>query len=95
METIRDQRAVIDRRRLSTSLADAGAQSDAALLEVLKRALAQGRAEIRRRFEAEARAEDAGLRVGHETCFLMDQLIRTLGKFPTNTEFLARIRNVL
>ncbi len=25
----------------------------------------------------------------------MDQLIRTLGKFPTNTEFLARIRNVL
>ena len=25
----------------------------------------------------------------------MDQLIRTLGKFPTNVEFLARIRNVL
>jgi transcription termination factor Rho len=25
----------------------------------------------------------------------MDQLIRTLGKFPTNAEFLARIRNVL
>jgi transcription termination factor Rho len=25
----------------------------------------------------------------------MDQLIRTLAKFPTNTEFLARIRNVL
>ncbi|MFI5017153.1 MAG: [protein-PII] uridylyltransferase, partial [Dongiales bacterium] len=87
METIRDQRAVIDRRRLSTSLADAGAQSDAALLEVLKRALAQGRAEIRRRFEAEARAEDAGLRVGHETCFLMDQLIRTLYDYTTQQVF--------
>ncbi|HSY85114.1 MAG TPA: bifunctional uridylyltransferase/uridylyl-removing protein, partial [Verrucomicrobiae bacterium] len=87
METIRDQRAVIDRRRLSTSLADAGAKGDAALLEVLKRALAEGRVEIRRRFEAEARAEDAGLRVGRETCFLMDQLIRTLYDYTTQQVF--------
>ena len=87
METIRDQRAVIDRRRLSTSLADAGARGDAALLEVLKRALAEGRAEIRRRFEAEARAEDAGLEVGRETCFLMDQLIRTLYDYTTQHVF--------
>jgi len=54
---------------------------------VLKRALAQGRAEIRRRFEAEARAEDAGRRVGHETCFLMDQLIRTLYDYTTQQVF--------
>jgi len=87
MEPIRDQRAVVDRRRLSSALADAGAESDQALLEVLKRALAQGRAEIRRRFEAEPMAEDAGLKVGHETCFLMDQLIRTLYDHTTQHVF--------
>jgi [protein-PII] uridylyltransferase len=87
MDAIHDQRAVVDRRRLSTALADAGPQGDAALLEVLKRALAQGRAEIRRRFEAAARAEEAGLKVGRETCFLMDQLIRTLYDYTTQDVF--------
>ncbi len=87
MDAIRDQRDVVDRRRLTTALADAGPKGDAALLEVLKTALAQGRAEIRRRFEAEGMAEDAGLKVGRETCFLMDQLIRTLYDHTTQRVF--------
>src|SRR5215469_3465871 len=87
MDAIHDQRAVVDRRGLSTALADAGAKGDAALLEVLKQALAQGRAEIHRRFEAGARAEEAGLKVGRETCFLMDQLIRTLYDHTTQQVF--------
>jgi [protein-PII] uridylyltransferase len=78
MELLRDQRAILDRRKLSAALAEAGSAGEAALLPVLKAALAAGRAEIRRRFDAEALAEDAGLRVAHETCFLMDQLIRCL-----------------
>jgi [protein-PII] uridylyltransferase len=78
MDLIPEQRAIIDRRRLSTALVEAGDSGDAALLEALKTALAQGRSEIRRRFEAAARAEEAGERVGRETCFLMDQLIRCL-----------------
>src|SRR5262249_52475100 len=76
MEAIREQRAIIDRRRVTTALAEA--VGDAALLDVLKEALAAGRGEIRRRFEADARSEEAGLDVGRETCFLMDQLIRAL-----------------
>src|SRR5215472_14266451 len=87
MDAIHDQRAVVDRRRLSSALANAGPKGDAALLEVLKRALAQGRAEIHRRFEAAARAEEAGLKVGRETCFLMDQLIRTLYDYTTQQVF--------
>ena len=87
MDAIHDQRAVVDRRRLSSALANAGPKGDAALLEVLKKALAQGRAEIHRRFEAGARAEEAGLKVGRETCFLMDQLIRTLYDYTTQQVF--------
>jgi [protein-PII] uridylyltransferase len=78
MDAIRDQRAIIDRRRLSSALAEAGERGDAALLHALKTALADGRAEIQRRFETSARAEEAGETVGRETCFLMDQLIRCL-----------------
>ncbi len=78
MEAIRDQRAIIDRRRLSPELAEVGPQGDGPLLEVLKSFLNAGRAEIRRRFESDARSEEAGLNVGRETCFLMDQLIRAL-----------------
>jgi len=87
MELVRDQRAILDRRRLSAALAWAGERGEAALLDCLKKALAEGRDEIRRRFEAEARAEDAGLRVSHETCFLMDQLIRCLYDYTTEQVF--------
>ena len=83
MELVRDQRAILDRRRLSDALVEAGERSEGALLDVLKTALAAGRAEIRRRFEAEALAEDSGIRVSHETCFLMDQLIRSLYDYTT------------
>jgi [protein-PII] uridylyltransferase len=78
MEAIRDQRAIIDRRQLSPDLAEAGPRGDAQLLDVLKQVLSAGRAEIRRRFEGDARSEQAGINVGRETCFLMDQLIRAL-----------------
>ncbi|HEY2890511.1 MAG TPA: hypothetical protein VGJ31_07775, partial [Dongiaceae bacterium] len=78
MDAIRDQRAIIDRRRLTSDLAEAAPRGDGALLDVLKRAHSASRAEIRRRFEADARSEAAGEDVGRETCFLMDQLIRAL-----------------
>ena len=78
MEALRDQRAILDRRQLSSELAEEGPRGDRALLEVLKLALAAGRAEIRRRFESGARSEAAGLNVGRETCFLVDQLLRCL-----------------
>src|SRR5262245_47581489 len=78
MDGILEQRAIIDRRRLSSALVAAGDSGEAALLEALKEALSQGRSEIRRRFEAASRAEEAGERVGRETGFLMDQLIRCL-----------------
>src|SRR4029077_4235388 len=85
MDAIRDQRAIIDRRQLTSDLGEA--KDDAALLEVLKRALAAGRAEIRRRFEADARSEEAGQDVGRETCFLMDQLIRALYDHTTQIAY--------
>ena len=87
MDAIRDQRAIIDRRRLTSDLAEAGSRSDAALLDVLKQALSAGRAEIRRRFEADARSEGAGEDVGRETCFLMDQLIRALHDHTTQIAY--------
>ncbi len=89
MEAIREQRAIIDRRRLTADLAEA--EGDSALLDLLKAALAAGRAEIRRRFEADARLEEAGLDVGRETCFLMDQLIRAL--YDHTTEKVYPIAN--
>jgi len=87
MELVRDQRAILDRRRLSAALLWAGERGEPAVLDCLKKALAEGRAEIRRRFEAGARAEDAGLRVSHETCFLMDQLIRCLYDYVAEQVF--------
>jgi len=87
MDAIRDQRAIIDRRQLTSDLAEAGAKGDAALLDVLKEALAAGRAEIRRRFEADARSEEAGEDVGRATCFLMDQLIRALHDHTTQKAY--------
>ncbi|HYV89093.1 MAG TPA: [protein-PII] uridylyltransferase, partial [Candidatus Polarisedimenticolia bacterium] len=87
MDAIRDQRAIIDRRRLTSELAEAAPRGDGALLEVLKAALAAGRVEIRQRFEADARSEEAGEDVGRETCFLMDQLIRALYDHTTQIAY--------
>src|SRR5690606_16080263 len=49
----------------------------AAVLVALRTVLAAGREEIRRRFDASA----DGRAVARETCFLVDQLIRTLYDF--------------
>src|SRR5215470_3006875 len=84
MSEIAHQRAILDRRALSAELnavaencADpAGATAE--LQAALRRHLAAGRAEIRRRFEANPRGATAGLDAAHETSFLIDQLIRCL-----------------
>ncbi|HTV88409.1 MAG TPA: [protein-PII] uridylyltransferase [Stellaceae bacterium] len=80
MPAIDAQRDIIDRRALAATLAarlaDASppAPDRRALLPPLKAALAQGRAEIRRRFEAGGSAT----RAVSEQCFLMDQLVRVI-----------------
>ena len=74
------QRDIIDRRVLSEELAQAarsiapGSFERAPLAAPLRAALAKGRAEIRRRFEAGG----SGAAVMREQCFLIDQLIRAL-----------------
>jgi [protein-PII] uridylyltransferase len=84
MSEIVDQRAILDRRALSAELnALAERSRDAAgatvdLQAILRRHLTEGRAEIRRRFEANPRGATAGLDAAHEASFLIDQLIRCL-----------------
>src|SRR5499427_1750060 len=79
------QREIIDRRALAGQLAAiAGSRRSAALdrslvAAPLKAALTDGRAEIRRRFEATG----DGAAVMREQCFLMDQLIRALFDLAT------------
>src|SRR6202011_614086 len=63
--------------------AQAPALDRSVLLPPLKTALARGRAEIRRRFETEGHAP----RTVREQCFLIDQLIRVLYDFATETVY--------
>jgi [protein-PII] uridylyltransferase len=97
------QRDIINRRALSAQLAEIREASATPavdrrpFLPPLKAALAVGRAEIRRRFEADG----DGARAVREQCFLMDQLIRVLFDFvverlyplanPTSGERLALV----
>ena len=82
MATIVRQRSIIDRRSLGAALAalvdDARHGAPGALrpaiLELLKQTLADGRAEIRQRFDAGGNGEETA----HATTFLMDQLIRMI-----------------
>jgi [protein-PII] uridylyltransferase len=80
MGGITRQRDIIDRRALAEELALAARSGRAVALDrrsfaaPLKAALAAGRTEIRRRFEASG----DGAAVMREQCFLMDQLIRAL-----------------
>jgi [protein-PII] uridylyltransferase len=80
MGTVTRQRDIIDRRVLAEqlSLAAHDARTDALdrgpFRGPLKAALAAGRAEIRRRFEASG----DGAAAVREHCFLMDQLVRVL-----------------
>jgi [protein-PII] uridylyltransferase len=90
MGSIVRQRGIIDRKALSEELsaAAAGALNSAGLDRAplaapLRAALAAGRAEIRRRFEASG----DGTAVVREQCFLMDQLIRALFDVVTGQIF--------
>src|SRR6476620_7625629 len=81
------QREIVDRRALSAALAAVAKTAPLSdrrpFLEPLKVALAAGRDEIRRRFEATGDA-DATVR---ENSFLIDQLIRVLFDFVTDTVY--------
>ncbi|HEX2150445.1 MAG TPA: [protein-PII] uridylyltransferase [Stellaceae bacterium] len=89
MPTILRQREIIDRRVLAEELARAVAASRAPateraiLLPPLKEALAHGREEIRRRFEAGGPAA----RAVAEQSFLIDQLIRVLYDLAVETVY--------
>ncbi len=87
MPNILRQRDIIDRRALAQALAQAVADAPApaldraVLLPPLRAALAKGRAEIYRRFEADGTA----VRSVREQSFLIDQLIRVLYDFVSGT----------
>ena len=77
---IADQRAIIDRRALAGSIADAAATSGAAkarprVVELLRAALADGRSEIARRLSAKP---SAGYECAEAQAFLVDQLVRVI-----------------
>ncbi len=80
MDGVKDPRSIIDRRDLAVRLeqifADRPDHTAArpALLALFKQALADGRAEVRRRFEA----DHDGRAAAQSLSLLMDQLIRTL-----------------
>jgi [protein-PII] uridylyltransferase len=86
---IEKQRDILDRRALTQALTDAVAGSrdphgdTAAVGAILREHLAQGRAEIKRRFDADPRAAESGRRLARETCFMTDQLIRAIYDFTT------------
>jgi [protein-PII] uridylyltransferase len=89
MPNILRQRDIIDRRALAEALTQAIGDTPASsldrgvLLPPLKAALARGRAEIQRRFEADGTA----IRAVGEQSFLIDQLIRALYDLATETVY--------
>ncbi len=92
MGRIPRQRKIVDRAALNAELdrlpgdgRAAGARRRIAL-DILKRALEQGNAEIRRRFEA---APGSGPQALREQSFLMDQLIRVIYDFAANRVYRA------
>ena len=92
MPTIPKQRRIIDRAALvgeiDMLLADGSKPSEVrgALLDLLKKALADGRTEVRRRFEAgETPGEDAS----EAQSFLADQIIRLIYDFATDHAYPA------
>ena len=81
--TIPDKRAIISRRKLSGELEalvaahGTGDKLRPALIACLRKALAEGRAEVRRRFEAGGSGEECV----RENCYLADRLVGTLADF--------------
>jgi len=87
-DQIADRRSIIRRRALEEALAtlveDLPTGSEPPrpqVLALLRDALAQGRAEIRRRFEERGPLRNDGPAVLIATSFLMDQLIRVIFDF--------------
>ncbi len=78
-------RAIIDRRglmeRLDSLTRGAGGDQRGPALAVFKEALAAGRAEIRRRFEADRDARTRGREAVKAYAYLIDQIIRALYDF--------------
>ena len=76
---IANQRAIIDRRQLadaiSTAFAEQGEKSRQAVVELLRSALEDGRAEIARRLEAKP---SSGTESAQAQAFLVDQLVRII-----------------
>ncbi|MGE5505976.1 MAG: [protein-PII] uridylyltransferase [Actinomycetota bacterium] len=88
MTKIPDQRAIIDRRAVIGRLAALEAEDlpkhkrRARVLEVVKDALALGRAEVRRRFDLRGDGSEAV----RENCFLIDQLVRSVHDYAVEHE---------
>jgi [protein-PII] uridylyltransferase len=75
----RERRRLVERRTLDQRLAELDPDLDpgprrARVLEILKEALAEGRAEVRRRFEAGI----GGPAAARALCYVIDQLVRVL-----------------
>ncbi|MBI2235855.1 MAG: [protein-PII] uridylyltransferase [Magnetospirillum sp.] len=94
MSKIHDQRSIVDRRALVARLAAPDPEDlpkhkrRARVLDVFKDALAQGRAEIRCRFDAKG----DGAEVVKQNCFLIDQLVRTVHDYAAEHEFGQGVR---
>ncbi|MFZ5791506.1 MAG: [protein-PII] uridylyltransferase [Pseudomonadota bacterium] len=86
MNEIADPRTVIDRRRLTlelAALAEEGKLDEAAVTRALRAALAEGRAEVRRRFETTG----DGRAAARTLSYLVDQIVRTLHDAATQLAF--------
>ncbi len=95
-DQIHDRRAIVRRRALEEALAKlvedlptGGEPPRPAVLALLRHALAQGRAEIRRRFEEPGPLRNNGDMVLASTSFLMDQLIRVIFDFADQRIYAA------
>ncbi len=91
---IRKQRDIVDRKALIARLKAVVATDlpkhkvRREVLEVFKQTLADGRAAIRRRFEE----NNAGRETVAESCFLIDQLVRTIHDFAVEYVFRQGVR---
>jgi len=85
-EGLVEPRRIVNRRKLAAefdALADDGKLDRPAIVEVLKQALAEGRAEVAKRLEA----EKSGPACAAATAYLMDQVIRVLFDVAETTLF--------
>ena len=95
LPAIPKQRAIIDRRRLASAIAEAVEQDGAErarprVVELLRAALASGRAELAQRLAAHP---SAGHESAHGYAFLVDQLIRVIHDHVANDLYRASNRS--